>query len=105
LPSSSTTCGCLRKHLLPRRGIGQFFDRQFQPGDLGMLVTTSGAGISQLTYSPKILKAASSRLRYSLWDVQAASALAPIDGVDWFRRAPRATTSNARLPKAPSSDR
>ena len=67
-----------------RRGIGQFFDRQFQPGDLGMLVTTSGAGISQLTYSPKILKAASSRLRYSLWDVQAASALAPIDGVIGF---------------------
>jgi len=67
-----------------RRGIGQFFDRQFQPGDLGMLVTTSGAGVSQLTYSPKILKAASSRLRYSLWNVQAASALAPIDGVIGF---------------------
>jgi VWFA-related protein len=64
-----------------RRGIGQFFDRHFQPGDLGMLVTTSGAGVSQLTYSPKVLKAASSRLRYSLWNVQAASALAPIDGV------------------------
>ena len=67
-----------------RRGIGQFFDRQFQPGDLGMLVTTSGTGVSQLTYSPKILKAASSRLRYSLWNVQAASALAPIDGVNGF---------------------
>ena len=67
-----------------RRGIGQFFDRQFQPGDLGMLVTTSGAGVSQLTYSPKILKAASSRLRYSLWNVQAASALAPIDGAIGF---------------------
>ena len=67
-----------------RRGIGQFFDRQFQPGDLGMLVTTSGAGVSQLTYSPKVLKAASSRLRYSMWNVQAASALAPIDGVIGF---------------------
>ena len=67
-----------------RRGIGQFFDRQFQPGDLGMLVTTSGAGVSQLTYSPKVLKAASSRLRYSLWNMQAASALAPIDGVIGF---------------------
>ncbi|MBK5299406.1 MAG: VWA domain-containing protein [Vicinamibacteria bacterium] len=67
-----------------RRGIGQFFDRQFQPGDLGMLVTTSGTGVSQLTYSPKVLKAASSRLRYSLWNVQAASALAPVDGVSFF---------------------
>ena len=65
-----------------RRGIGKFFDSHFQPGDLGMLVTTSGTGISQLTYSSQILKAASSRLRYSLWNVQAASALAPIDGVD-----------------------
>jgi len=67
-----------------RRGIGEFFDRQFQPGDLGMIVTTSGAGISQLTYSPKTLKAASSRLRFSLWNVQGASALSPIDGVDDF---------------------
>lgn len=67
-----------------RRGIGQFFDRHFQPGDLGMLVTTSGTGVSQLTYSPKILKAASSRLRFSLWNAQAASALAPIDGIDDF---------------------
>ena len=65
-----------------RRGIGEFFDRQFQPGDLGMIVTTSGAGVSQLTYSPRVLKAASSRLRFSLWNVQAASALAPVDGVD-----------------------
>ncbi len=67
-----------------RRGIGQFFDRHFRPGDLGMLVTTSGTGVSQLTYSPRILKAASSRLHYSLWNVQGASALAPIDGVDGF---------------------
>ena len=67
-----------------RRGIGEFFDRQFQPGDLGMIVTTSGAGVSQLTYSAKTLKAASSRLRFSLWNVQAASALAPIDGMDDF---------------------
>lgn len=65
-----------------RRGIGEFFDRQFQPGDLGMLVTTSGAGVSQLTYSPRVLKAASSRLRFSLWNVQASSALAPVDDVD-----------------------
>ena len=65
-----------------RRGIGEFFDRQFQPGDLGMIVTTSGAGISQLTYSSQRLKAASSRLRFSLWNVQAASALSPVGGVN-----------------------
>lgn len=67
-----------------RRGIGEFFDRQFKPGDMGMIVTTSGAGVSQLTYSAKTLKAASSRLRFSLWNLQAASALAPIDGIDDF---------------------
>ena len=63
-----------------RRGIGEFLDRQFQPGDLGMIVTTSGAGISQLTYNASVLKAAASRLRFSLWNQQAASALQPIDG-------------------------
>lgn len=63
-----------------RRGIGEFLDRQFQPGDLGMIVTTSGAGISQLTYNATMLKAAASRLRFSLWNQQAASALQPIDG-------------------------
>jgi VWFA-related protein len=67
-----------------RRGIGEFVDRQFQSGDLGMIVTTSGTGVSQLTYSPKMLKAASSRLRFSLWNVQGASALSSIDGVNEF---------------------
>ena len=86
-----------------RRGIGEFFDRQFQPGDLGMIVTTSGAGVSQLTYSAKTLKAASSRLRFSLWNVQAASALAPIDGIGRLLAAPRATSSSARSPKARSA--
>ena len=50
-----------------RRGIGEFLERQFQPGDLGMIVTTSGTGGSnQLTYNPTALKAATSRLRFSL---------------------------------------
>lgn len=66
-----------------RRGLVAFFDRQFQPGDLGLIVTTSGAGVSQLTYSPKMLRAAASRLRFSLWNVQAASALAPVTGGDF----------------------
>lgn len=65
-----------------RLGIAEFLDEQFQPGDLGMIMTTSGAGISQLTYSPAVLKAAASRLRFSLFNVQAASALAPVDGLD-----------------------
>ncbi len=64
-----------------RRGIGEFIDRSFQPGDLGMIVTTSGAErFAELTYSGTALKAAASRLRFSLWNQQAASALQPIDG-------------------------
>ena len=65
-----------------RRGIGEFLDAQFESGDLGMIVTTSGAGVSQLTYSRAALKAAAARLRFSLWNQQAASALAPISGFD-----------------------
>jgi VWFA-related protein len=65
-----------------RRGIGEFLDAQFQSGDLGMIVTTSGATGSQLTYSQAALKAAAGRLRFSLWNQQAASALAPISGFD-----------------------
>jgi VWFA-related protein len=67
-----------------RHGIRQFLDAQFEPGDLGTIVTTSGAGASQLTYSPTALKAAASRLRFSLWNQQAASALAPISGMEDF---------------------
>jgi VWFA-related protein len=64
-----------------RRGIAAFLDEHFKSGDLGMIMTTSGAGISQLTYSPSVLKAAASRLRYSLFNIQAASALAPVDDI------------------------
>jgi VWFA-related protein len=64
-----------------RQAIASFLDRDFRPGDLGMIMTTSGAGLSQLSYSPAVLKAAASRLRFSLFNVQAASALAPIDDV------------------------
>ena len=64
-----------------RRGIAAFLDEQFRPGDLGMIMTTSGAGLSQLTYSQPVLKAAASRLRFSLFNVQAASALAPVDDI------------------------
>jgi VWFA-related protein len=64
-----------------RRGIAAFLDDHFKSGDLGMIMTTSGAGISQLTYSPSVLKAAASRLRYSLFNIQAASALAPVDDI------------------------
>jgi VWFA-related protein len=64
-----------------RRGIAAFLDAHFQSGDLGMIMTTSGAGLSQLTYSPTVLKAAASRLRFSLFNIQAASALAPVDDI------------------------
>lgn len=62
-----------------RRGIGEFLDRNFQSGDMGMILATSG-GSGQLTYSRNALKAAASRLRFSLWNVQAASVLRPLDG-------------------------
>ena len=67
-----------------RQGIGEFLDGQFEQGDLGTIVTTSGRGVSELTYSQSALKAAASRLRFSLWNQQAARALAPISGVDDF---------------------
>jgi VWFA-related protein len=65
-----------------RRGLGQFADRQFVPGDRAMLVTTSGGyGRPELTASAGTFKAAANRLRYSMWGMTGASALDPIDGV------------------------
>jgi VWFA-related protein len=61
-----------------RRGIGEFLDRTFRDGDMGMILATSG-GASQLTYSHTTLKAAASRLRFSLWNVQAANVLDSFD--------------------------
>jgi VWFA-related protein len=88
-----------------RRGIAAFLDEHFKPGDLGMLMTTSGAGLSQLTYSPSVLKAAASRLRYSLFNIQAASALAPFDdlvdtGADQFLEQTFAESSIRRIADA-----
>lgn len=88
-----------------RQGIAAFLDRHFLPGDLGMIMTTSGAGISQLSYSPAVLRAAASRLRYSLFNVQAASALAPVDdildtGVDQFIEQTFAESSIRRIADA-----
>jgi VWFA-related protein len=63
-----------------RRGLNDFFERTFKPGDLGMIVTTSGAGVARLTHSPTALRAAASRLRFSLWNVQPGqNALEPFD--------------------------
>lgn len=88
-----------------RRGIAAFLDEHFTAGDLGMIMTTSGAGISQLTYSPAVLKAAASRLRYSLFNIQAASALAPVDdlidtGGDQFLEQTFAESSIRRIADA-----
>ena len=63
-----------------RRGLQRFLDREFQQGDLAMLVTTSGLCHGpELTFSPKVLRAAVNRLRFSLWDIRPASMLDPID--------------------------
>ena len=62
-----------------RRGLKRFLDREFQQGDLAMLVTTSGFNRPELTFSPNVLRAAVSRLRFSLWDIRPASILDPID--------------------------
>lgn len=88
-----------------RRGIAAFLDEHFTSGDLGMIMTTSGAGISQLTYSPSVLKAAASRLRYSLFNIQSASALAPVDdlidtGDDQFLEQTFAESSIRRIADA-----
>jgi VWFA-related protein len=63
-----------------RYGLQKFAEREFQPGDLAVLVTTSG-GLRYapvLTFSPLVLKAEIKRLGYSLWGVRGASALDPI---------------------------
>lgn len=67
-----------------RRGLGQFLDEQFRPGDLAMLLTTAGpSGSVRLTFSPATLKAAVNRLRYTMWDTWLGSALDPVN--DTFR--------------------
>jgi VWFA-related protein len=62
-----------------RTGLQRFAREQFAPGDLAMLVTTSGQSRyeGELTFSRNTLHASISRLHYSLWDVSAASALDP----------------------------
>jgi VWFA-related protein len=62
-----------------RRGLQRFLEREFQQGDLAMLVTTTGLYRPELTFSPKVLRSAVNRLRFSLWDIRPASILDPID--------------------------
>jgi VWFA-related protein len=62
-----------------RRGLQRFLDREFQQGDLAMLVTTTGFNRPELTFSSNVLRAAVNRLRFSLWDIRPASILDPID--------------------------
>ena len=65
-----------------RRGLGEFFNRQFRPGDAAMLATTSGATrVSKLTSSSTVLRSAVNRLRFSFWGMRAASVMQPIDGI------------------------
>jgi VWFA-related protein len=51
-----------------RFGLEQFVDRQFRPGDVAMLTTTSGRadGAREFTFSPIVLKSEVRRLRYGL---------------------------------------
>jgi VWFA-related protein len=63
-----------------RRGLTRFFEREFQSGDMGMIVTTSGAGTSRLTYSPLVLKADASRLRFSLQSLDRPDVLNAFNG-------------------------
>ena len=63
-----------------RYGLKRFAEREFHPGDLAVLVTTSGGRRNPpvQTFSPLVLKSAIGRLGYSLWGVRGASALDPI---------------------------
>ena len=88
-----------------RYGLGKFAQREFRAGDLAVLVTTSGSGRAPvLTFSPLVLKAAISRLGYSLWGVRGASALDPItdvrdlsDGFEGFQERTFAVSSLERV--------
>lgn len=66
-----------------RVGLGEYLDRHFAAGDRAMIVTTSGGygGVTPLTSDVETLKRRVRNLRFSLWNVQAASALEPADGL------------------------
>ena len=66
-----------------RVGLGEYLDRHFAPGDRAMIVTTSGGygAVTPLTSNLETLKHRVRNLRFSLWNVQAASALEPVDGL------------------------
>lgn len=69
-----------------RRGLLEFVDEQFQPGDLAALVTTSGDFMTRrsLTFHRGELRADISRLRFSMFGARAASILDPVSGLDAF---------------------
>jgi VWFA-related protein len=66
-----------------RVGLGEYLDRHFTPGDRAMVVTTSGGygRVTPLTSDVEALKRTVKNLRFSLWNVQAASALEPLDSM------------------------
>ena len=72
-----------------RRGLLEFVDDQFRPGDLAALVTTSGGSMSRraLTFRRTELRADISRLRFSMFGARAASILDPVSGLDAFSHA------------------
>lgn len=89
-----------------RYGLQKFAEREFRPGDLAVLVTTSGGyrHAPVMTFSPLVLKAEIGRLGYSLWGVRGASALDPItdvrdlaDGFEGFQERTFAVSSLERV--------
>jgi VWFA-related protein len=64
-----------------RRGLRRFVDEQLEPADFVTVVTTSGMrGTSwPFTFSRPELRAAVTRLRFSLWNASAAGALEPLE--------------------------
>ena len=89
-----------------RRGLLQFVDDEFAPGDLGALVTTSGGPMRRrhLTFHRTELRADISQLRFSLWGVRAASVLEPmmdefgaLDSLEMAREHQFAASAIARL--------
>ena len=69
-----------------RIGLLKFADREFQPGDLAMLITTSGGyrRAPELTYSRFVLRSSIGRLRFSLDSVRPGSVFDPVSSLADF---------------------
>ena len=68
-------------HYRTRMALRRFVDEQLLPDDLVSVVTTSGGRGTRwpFTFSRAELRAAVSRLQFSLWNASAAGALEPLE--------------------------